>query len=124
VKDIAAARYVSLATFRRSGAMVATPVWAAVDGDDCFVFSAGDAGKVKRLKNSSEARLAICSVRGQLLGPWQDAQAEIIEDPTQIARALTALRSKYGVQMWLADVLARLSGRMQRRAYIKVRLVD
>ena len=39
-------RYMSLATFRRSGAEVATPVWfAAVDGK-LYVVSAGNAGKV------------------------------------------------------------------------------
>ena len=50
-------RYLSLATYRASGAQVATPVWfAEVDGT-LYVFTAGDSGKVKRLRRSSRARI-------------------------------------------------------------------
>jgi PPOX class probable F420-dependent enzyme len=118
------ARYVSLATFRRSGAEVATPVWCAPDGGDLYVFSADDAGKVKRLRNSDRARLAVCDVRGKVLGPWFDATAEILDDPEAVQRALSALRRKYGWQMWLADVGARLTGRFDRRSYICIRLAS
>jgi len=51
MKDIAALdrqRHVALATFRRSGAEVRTPVWFAATDGKLYVFSAGDAGKVKR----------------------------------------------------------------------------
>jgi PPOX class probable F420-dependent enzyme len=118
------APYVSLATFRRSGAEVATPVWCAPAADDLYVFSAGDAGKVKRLKNSDRARLAVCDVRGRVLGPWQEASAELVDDPGEVRKALVALRSKYGWQMRLADLGARLTGRFQRRSYIRIRLTN
>lgn len=115
-----AAPYVSLATFRKTGAVVATPVWSAPAGDAFYVFSAGDAGKVKRLRNGNRARIAVCDVRGKLLGPWYAATAVIVDDPVEIGRALAALRVKYGWQMWLADAGARLTGRFRRRAYIRV----
>jgi len=61
-------RYMSLATFRRNGTEVATPVWfAAVDGR-LYVVSAGEAGKVKRIRNASRVRVAPCDVRGGLRG--------------------------------------------------------
>jgi PPOX class probable F420-dependent enzyme len=113
---------VSLATFRKTGEAVRTPVWVAPD-DGCFyVFSAADAGKVKRLKNSSRAELAVCDVRGRVSGPWQDARAVLVTDAAEIDQALHALRRKYGWQMWLADAGARLTGRFDRRAYIRVEL--
>lgn len=118
----ARAPYVSLATYRKSGVEVATPVWCARDGDEFYVFSASDAGKVKRIRHSGRSRMAVCDVRGRLLGDWCDTRAELIEDAAGIARALAALRRKYGWQMWLADTGARLTGRLQRRAYIRVRL--
>ena len=118
------APYVSLATFRRSGAEVATPVWCAEDQGDYFVFSAGNAGKVKRLNNGNRARLAVCDVRGRVLGPWQDAEAEIVEEPAVVSRALRALHRKYGWQMWLADVGAKLTGKFHKRSYIRIRLHD
>ena len=121
-QDLEQARYVSLGTFRRSGAAVATPVWAAADGDDFYVFSAGDAGKVKRLRNSARAQLAVCTVSGKLMSDWLDAEAHLVDDPVEINRALASLRRKYGFAMWLADVGSKLSGRFQRRAYIRIRL--
>ena len=123
-EGLARARYVSLATFRRDGREVATPVWCAAEGDELFVFSAADAGKVKRIRAGSRARLATCDVRGGLTGSWHDASAELITGEPGVAMALRALRRKYGWQMWLADAGARLSGRFERRAYIRLRLVQ
>jgi uncharacterized protein len=37
--------YVSLTTFRRTGVPVATPVWAAPDGDTLVVWTRADSGK-------------------------------------------------------------------------------
>ena len=119
---LARAPYVSLVTYRRSGAAVATPVWCAADGDDFFVFSAGDAGKMKRLRVGQRAACAICDVRGKRLSGERPARAEIITAEDDVARALAALRRKYGWQMWLADTLSRLTGKMSRRGYIRFRL--
>lgn len=119
------ARYFSLATFRKNGTAVETPVWFAEGSDPgtYFVFSAARAGKVKRLRRSDAARVAECDVRGKLLGDWQPARGELLAGQTDIADALAALRRKYGWQMWLTDGLARLSGRFSKRAYIRVTLV-
>ncbi len=116
------APYVSLATFRKSGVPVPTPVWAAPDGDALYVFSAGGAGKVKRLQNSSRAQVARCDARGKLLGGWLDAEAFLVSDGAEVSRALAALRRKYGWQMVLADVGSRLTGKFDKRAYIRVEL--
>jgi uncharacterized protein len=113
-------RYVSLTTFRRDGTEVATPVWsAAVDGL-LYVVSGGDSGKVKRLRNSSRARLAPCDARGRIEGAWQDATARLVGDDRTIARARAALKAKYGWQFALLDLGARLSGRVRRRAWIEI----
>jgi uncharacterized protein len=115
-------RYVSLATFRRDGTVVATPVWfAAVDGL-LYVFTAGDSGKVKRLRNSPRARLAPCDARGRVEGEWQDATARVVGDSATIGRAQVAVRAKYGWQARLLDLGARLSGRLRRRAWIEIAL--
>lgn len=115
-------RYLNLATFRRTGAAVETPVWfAALDGK-LYVFSAADAGKVKRLRNSPRARVAACDLRGRLRGDWLDASARIVTDSATIERALAALHAKYGLQMRLADFFSRLTGRIDRRAWLEIEL--
>ena len=80
-------RYMSLATFRRTGAQVATPVWFAAVAGRLYVVSAGDSGKVKRLRNAARARVAPCDARGGVRGPWQDATARVITDAALIERA-------------------------------------
>ena len=122
--ELDSARYFNLTTYRRDGRAVDTPVWFAGTGGTYYVFSAGDAGKVKRLRRSPQARVAVCDVRGNLQGDWIPANAHLLSDPQAVSGALQALRGKYGVQMWIADLLSRLSGRFNRRAYIRVDIHD
>jgi PPOX class probable F420-dependent enzyme len=112
--------YMSFSTRKRSGDWVATPVWFAPDKGNYYLFSAGNAGKVKRLRNFSESRIAACTVSGTLTGEWQDSQAYVLDDPADQATALAALRRKYGLQMLAADFFSRLTGKMGRRAYIRI----
>lgn len=113
-------RYVSLATFRRTGAEVRTPVWfAAVDGK-IYLFTAGDSGKVKRLRRSSRARIAPSNMRGHVRGEWRDVSARLVTEPRVMERAHAGLRAKYGWQARLGDLFSRLTGRLQRRAWIEI----
>ncbi|MCB1853581.1 MAG: PPOX class F420-dependent oxidoreductase [Halieaceae bacterium] len=112
--------YISFATRKKSGEFVATPVWFAPEGDSYYLFSAGQAGKVKRLRNFSQARIAACTVTGTLTGEWLDTAAFLLETPAEERQALQALRRKYGWQMAIGDCFARLTGKMQRRRYIRV----
>jgi uncharacterized protein len=115
-------RYMSLATFRRNGAQVATPVWFAASDGRLYVISAGNAGKVKRIRNAARARVAPCDVRGTVRGPWQDATARVITEASVIEGARRALRAKYGWQVVLFDFVSRLTGRARRRAWLEIGL--
>ena len=112
--------YISFSTRKKSGEFVATPVWFAPDGDSYYLFSAGNAGKVKRLRNFSEARIASCTATGKLTGEWMDTRAFLLDKPAETARALQALRRKYGWQMRIGDCFSTLTGKMNRRKYIRV----
>lgn len=113
-------RYVSFATFRRSGAEVRTPVWFAASGARLYVFTAADSGKLKRLRLSSRARIAPSDMRGNVQGDWRDATARIVTDPAVIERAQAAMRAKYGWQLRLTDLASRLTGRIRHRAWIEI----
>ncbi len=115
--------YVSLATFRRNGKEVRTPVWFAENGGRLYVFSEGDAGKVKRIRATQRVRLAACSFRGRVHGDWVDGVARIVRQPELVARAYAGLLGKYGWQMRIANFLSRLSGRFEKRAIIEIELV-
>ena len=122
--DPATEKYVSLATYRRNGVEVKTPVWIAKMGGRYYVFSAGDAGKVKRIRATPRVRVAPCDVRGEVRGPWIEAHARIVLDPTLIVEVRRALQRKYGLLMRLIDVVATMTGRIRRRAYIEIELAD
>ncbi|HMI86071.1 MAG TPA: PPOX class F420-dependent oxidoreductase [Polyangiaceae bacterium] len=113
-------RYMNLATFRKTGAEVKTPVWFAETGGKLYCFSAADAGKLKRLRNSPKARVAPCDVRGKVLGAWRDTSARIVDDQALIRRVYDAFGQKYGWQIALFNLGARLVGRYNKRVFVEV----
>lgn len=117
---ISSARYVNLATFRRDGREVRTPVWMAEAGGRHFVFTSRAVGKVKRLRRDPRLRLAVCDMRGALQSEWLEGRAAFVNDPTTLALGYRALRSKYGWQMRLIDLGSWLSGRLNQRELIEI----
>lgn len=114
--------YLSFSTRKKSGEFVSTPVWFAPGDGSYYLFSANDAGKVKRLRNFSESRVASCTVTGVVTGDWLDTEAHILESDADQASALSALHRKYGWQMKITDLMSKLSGKFNRRTYIRVDL--
>lgn len=120
--ELAAARYVNLATRRRDGREVLTPVWMAPAGAAYYVFSEAHVGKVKRLRANPQVRLARCDMRGKVLSDWTGATAQLIDDPATVTVAYQALRAKYGWQMWLLDLMSKLASRYDKRVIIELRV--
>lgn len=114
----------NLETFRKNGTGVQTPVWVAPDGEELVIFTNGDSYKVKRLRRNPRVRIAECSVRGVLKGPWHDGIARLVEEESGKQSALVALREKYGWQMVLADWGGRLRGSKKNWAVIAVSLAE
>jgi len=114
--------YVSLATFRRNGKAVETPVWFAPANGKLYVFSEAKAGKMKRLKNDPVCRVAACDVRGKIHDEWIRGQARRVDSDEVVATAYDALLAKYGWLMRLTDFLSRLTGRYDARAIIEIEL--
>jgi PPOX class probable F420-dependent enzyme len=90
-------KYISLATFRKTGVPVYTPIWFAEQGDKLVFMTSSNLGKVKRLRNNSQVKIAPCTIRGKITGPEFAATARIlpIEEASRVRRAINA---KY----WLA----------------------
>ena len=110
-------RYVSIATKKHDGSWVWTPVWfAQCSGKGVFyAFSAGAAGKVKRLRNYPEIQVAPCTASGKILGQSIAGSAWLECDAEQCAAAYVALGQKYGWQMALLDLFSQLSGNFNKR---------
>ena len=120
IKQLSNESYISLATFRRNGKAVKTPVWFAILGGKLYVVTDGTSAKVKRIRATKRVRVAPCNVRGGVSGQWIDGTGRVLKEKGRIERAHAALCEKYGWQMWLLDSVSRLFGRIGRRAYLEL----
>jgi len=120
IQALGSTPYVSVATWRKNGKEVRTPVWVARSGERLYVFTEGKSGKVKRIRNDGRSAVAPCDVRGNVKGDFTPAHARIVEDAATIERAYAALKAKYGWQMWLTDLMSKLSGRYDKRAMLEI----
>ena len=119
---LGAERYVNLATYRRDGREVRTPVWVAAMDGRLYVFSEGKAGKVKRIRATKRVALAPCDVRGGLRGDFVAGVGRIVDDPEVERRAYRAFVEKYGLVMRAANFFSTLTGRIGRRAMLELEL--
>jgi uncharacterized protein len=95
-------KYISLETFKKNGEGVKTPVWFAADpasdltgdGARLYIYTIGNTGKVKRVRNNGHVKIAPCTIKGDPLGDWADANAEIVTGEIA-SQAMKLLNRKY-----------------------------
>lgn len=92
-------KYISLKTFRKSGAPVATPVWFGEEDEKLYVMTRSISGKYKRIRNNPAVRVAPCTIRGVATGAESAAGARILPSEEQ-ARARATIERKY----WAARI--------------------
>jgi len=97
--EIHGQKYISLATFRKSGVAVPTPIWFGEEDGKLYVMTRSDSGKYKRIRNNPQVRIAACTIRGKVIGPDFAAQARILP-PENWPRARKTIEKKY----WLARI--------------------
>ena len=92
-------KYISLKTFRKNSAGVATPVWFGEEDGKLYVMTRSDIGKTKRIRNNPQVRAAPCTIRGKVTGAEFGATARILP-PEDHARARQTIDRKY----WMARI--------------------
>ena len=95
--EIRGQKYISLATFRKNGSPVQTPVWFGEKDEKLYVVTRNDSGKLKRIRNNPQARVAPCTIRGAITGPEFPALARILP-PEDWPMARKTVGEKY----WLS----------------------
>jgi len=102
-------KYINLETYRKSGKAVCTPVWFVTENDTIYVITTKDTGKVKRLQNNQNVRIAPCGFRGELKGEWTSGNARFAEKD-EAEKALRLRKKKYGLQARLVGALVARKG--------------
>lgn len=90
--------YCLVATYKRDGTAVPTPVWFAVGDGQLYFHTAADAPKIRRIRATPTVRLAACDARGRPLHKPLRAISGVarILDADEIDRAEALLQAKYG----------------------------
>jgi len=58
VKQFKDQEFLSIETFRKNGSGVKTTVWFAQEGDMLYVWTIGESGKAKRIRNNARVNIA------------------------------------------------------------------
>ena len=112
--EIAGQKYISLATFRKTGDRVDTPVWFGEADGKLYVKSRTDSGKFKRIRNNPAVKVAACNVRGKITGPEFSGRARILSLQEE-GVAKSSVNRKY----WLA----RLPLWSSKNQYLEIELI-
>ncbi|WP_197501436.1 MULTISPECIES: PPOX class F420-dependent oxidoreductase [unclassified Gordonia (in: high G+C Gram-positive bacteria)] len=95
------AKYVQLTTFRKDGTPVASPLWAAYDGESLVMWTETDSWKVKRIRRDPHVVVQACDARGKKLrGQPVDGTATIL-DAAGTDHARSVISKKYGIVGWV-----------------------
>ncbi len=120
LNDVQNAKYIALETFRKNGQGVITPVWMAADGGRLYVWTDGTSGKAKRIRNNGRVRLCASDARGTPQSEWVEAQARVLEQPTDVQATEKRMAAKYGLLFRLFGVMGKLTGRVSNRAALEI----
>ena len=103
----------SLATYRKNGAAIRTPVWFIVKDEKIWVGTPDSSLKVKRLRNNPKVQYALCNSSGKkILGEWSDGTARLVKDPATLDWLVASEKAKYRFQYWfIVQVLYPLMGK-------------
>jgi PPOX class probable F420-dependent enzyme len=106
-------KFVSLTTFKRNGDGVASPMWIACDGEQLLAWTPADAWKVKRIRRDPRVTLRRCGRTGRVRAqqPLLAGTAEVITDPSEVARVESLLKHKYGLEFRLVTLIETVAAR-------------
>ena len=104
-------KYLSLETYKRDNTPVQTPVWFVIDNDQLYITTKETTGKVKRLRNNQNARIAVCSMKGDIKSNWVDVGLEKISEESDVEKIVKLRKKKYGFSARLISMFTSQKGK-------------
>ena len=85
-QSISDEKYLSLEIYRENALPVGTPVWFVIHKNLIHVVTREETGKIKRLRNNPDVRIALCTFNGKVTGKWHSGKTMFSSsDDTSIA---------------------------------------
>ncbi len=111
LEEIESEKCISLETYRKNNEPIRTPVWFVTKDDLIYVVTRDQTGKVKRLRNNQQVKIATCNFKGKIKGQWISGTAKILtEDETK--DAVKWREKKYGLMAKIAKFLSKGKGEL------------
>ncbi|MDH5462900.1 MAG: PPOX class F420-dependent oxidoreductase [Nitrosopumilus sp.] len=110
LKDLESKKYISLETYKKNREPVRTPVWFVIRDDFIQVITRERTGKVKRIKNNQQVKIATCTIRGKITGEWMSGIAKIMTG-VEADNAVRLRDRKYGFATKIAKFASRNKGK-------------
>ena len=111
LEEIESEKCISLETYRKNNEPIRTPVWFVIKDDLIYVVTRDQTGKVKRLRNNQQVKIATCNFKGKIKGQWISGTAKILtEDETK--DAVKWREKKYGLMAKIAKFLSKGKGEL------------
>ena len=104
-------KYLSLETYKRDSTPIQTPVWFATENDQLYITTKETTGKVKRLRNNQNARIAVCSMKGDIKSDWVDVGLEKIPQESDVEKIVKLRKKKYGFSARLISMFTSQKGK-------------
>jgi len=95
-------KYVSAATFRKTGAAVATAIWIVpLDGGRAGLLTSSASGKAKRLRNNPSVTLQPSDVRGRVKAGTAPVAGtvELVTSGPDFEAITSRVKAKYGLMV-------------------------
>ncbi len=104
-------KYLSLETYKRDSTPIQTPVWFVTENDQLYITTKETTGKVKRLRNNQNARIAVCSMKGDIKSDWVDVSLEKIPEESNVEKIVKLRKKKYGFSARLISMFTSQKGK-------------
>ena len=104
-------KYLNLETYRKDQTPVQTPVWFIIENDQIYITTKETTGKVKRLRNNQNGRIAVCSMKGDIKGNWINVGLERINEDSDVEKIVKLRKKKYGFSARLISMFTSQKGK-------------
>ena len=111
LEQFADQKYINLETYRKDQTPVKTPVWFIINNDRIHITTKETTGKVKRLRNNQTARIAICSMKGDIKGDWVHVGLQRINEDNDVEKIVKLRKKKYGFSARLISMFTSQKGK-------------
>ena len=104
-------KYLNLETYKKHKTSVKTPVWFVIEKDQIYITTRETTGKVKRLRNNQNARIAVCSMKGEIKSDWVDVGLKKITEESDVEKIVKLRKKKYGFSARLVTIFTSQKGK-------------